>query len=457
MSYTFNNISPIDGRYASKTNDLKPYFSELAFTKYRLYIEINYLIELIDIKENYLNITDKDPIILFLNKIYLNFTDSDMLLIKDIESTINHDVKSIEYFIRQKLEDLDHPCKKTLINYVHFGLTSQDINSPAITLMVKESGLNVIHSHLNIILIDFKKLYNQWKKIPMLARTHGQPASPTYLGKEILVFYERLLNQIKKMNNIDYTTKFGGAVGNLNAHYAAFPKTNWIAFSNKFIKRLGLKRNQYTTQIDHYDNLSEVFDNLRRINVILIDFCKDVWLYISMNYFKLNINTDEVGSSAMPHKVNPINFENAEGNLLYANSCLNFLSNELPISRLQRDLCDSTLLRNIGSAYGNTLVGLKSIIEGITKLDVNKEVINNDLNNNYSVISEAIQVKLKSLGIDNSYEKIKDITRIHSDSSISIKDKLDSFIDSLEDITPDQKKSIKKMTPFTYTGKYTMI
>lgn len=456
MSMSFKNISPVDGRYASKTSELKPFFSELAYTKYRLYIEIRYLIELISLK-TVLPVEDSESIIQFLDKLYLNFSDDDMNKIKTIEKYINHDVKSIEYFIRNKLKEHNHPNINKFINFVHFGLTSQDINSPAISLMLKQSSHTILEKYMNTLLLSIKSLYTSWKTIPMLSRTHGQPASPTYLGKEMLVFYERLLNQIKRFSSITYSTKFGGAVGNFNAHYVSFPDIDWIQFGNAFIKKLGLKRNQYTTQIDHYDNYSELFDNLKRINVILIDFCRDVWLYISMNYFKLKIKSNEVGSSAMPHKVNPINFENAEGNLLYANSCLTFLSNELPLSRLQRDLCDSTLLRNVGTAFGHTLIGYKSLIEGIEKLDVNIDVIHADLNKNCIVISEAIQVKLKSLGIEDSYEKIKELTRIEHKDSSSIKDSIYTFIESINSLSDKDKHDIYSITPFNYTGKYTMI
>lgn len=456
MSMSFKNISPVDGRYASKTSELKPFFSELAYTKYRLYIEIRYLIELISLK-TVLSVEDSESIIQFLDKLYLNFSDDDMNKIKTIEKYINHDVKSIEYFIRNKLKEHNHPNINKFINFVHFGLTSQDINSPAISLMLKQSSHTILEKYMNTLLLSIKSLYTSWQTIPMLSRTHGQPASPTYLGKEMLVFYERLLNQIKRFSSITYSTKFGGAVGNFNAHYVSFPDIDWIQFGNTLIKKLGLKRNQYTTQIDHYDNYSELFDNLKRINVILIDFCRDVWLYISMNYFKLKIKSNEVGSSAMPHKVNPINFENAEGNLLYANSCLTFLSNELPLSRLQRDLCDSTLLRNVGTAFGHTLIGYKSLIEGIEKLDVNIDVIHADLNKNCIVISEAIQVKLKSLGIEDSYEKIKELTRIEHKDSSSIKDSIYTFIESIDSLSDKDKHDIYSITPFNYTGKYTMI
>ena len=437
-------ISPIDGRYKSKTGDLEQFFSEMSFNKYRILVEIEYLISL-----GKLEVYDDldEPMIDFLRNIYKNFDFDECIKLKKIEEEINHDVKAVEYYIRGILEDKDKSMD--MINYIHFGLTSQDINSSANILMIKQSISKILLPKLNEILGKVKKSILDWSKIPMLAKTHGQPASPTFLGKELLVFYERLVIQARKLNGINYTTKFGGANGNFNAHHMALPNVDWIEFANKFVQIFGLERNQYTTQIDHYDNYAEVFDCIRRVNVILIDLCQDIWLYISRNILVQKVNKKEVGSSTMPHKINPINFENAEGNLLLANSLLEFFSRKLPVSRMQRDLTDSTILRNVGTAFSHSMIAFTSLLEGLNKIEINEEVMRKELEDNYCVISEGIQTRMKVLGIEGSYEKMKEITRKNSDS----KKELLKFIEQSE-FTPEEKKYLKTITPFNYTGIY---
>ena len=437
-------ISPIDGRYKSKTGDLEQYFSEMSFNKYRVLIEIEYLISL-----GKLEVYDDldEPMIDFLRNIYKNFDFEECIKLKKIEEEINHDVKAVEYYLRNILEQKDKSLD--MINYIHFGLTSQDINSSSNILMIKQSISKVLLPKLNEILSKIKKSILEWSKIPLLAKTHGQSASPTFLGKELLVFYERLVIQARKLNGINYTTKFGGANGNFNAHHMALPNIDWIEFANKFVKIFGLERNQYTTQIDHYDNYAEVFDCIRRINVILVDMCQDIWLYISRNILVQKVNKKEVGSSTMPHKINPINFENAEGNFLMANTMLEFFSRKLPVSRMQRDLTDSTILRNVGTSFSHTLIGFTSLLQGLNKLEINEEVMRKELEDNYSVISEGIQTRMKVLGIEGSYEKMKEITRKNSDS----KKELMKFIDQ-SGFTPEEKKYLNTITPFNYTGIY---
>lgn len=440
-------ISPIDGRYKLKTDELENYFSEMSFNKYRILIEIEYLISLgkLELYEEL-----DEPMTDFLRNIYANFDFDECVKLKKIEEEINHDVKAIEYYIKNILTNKDSSLE--MINYIHFGLTSQDINSSANILMIMQSISNVLLPKLNEMFSLIKSNSLEWSKIPLLAKTHGQSASPTFLGKELLVFYERLIIQTKKLNGINYTTKFGGANGNFNAHYMALPNIDWIDFANKFVQIFGLKRNQYTTQIDHYDNYAEVFDCLKRINVILIDLCQDIWLYISRNILVQKVNKREVGSSTMPHKVNPINFENAEGNLLLANSMFEFFSRKLPVSRLQRDLTDSTILRNVGTAFGHSVIAYNSILEGLNKLQVNEPQINRELEDNFIVISEGIQTRMKVLGIGGSYEKMKELTRNNKDSS-EIKKELIQFIEQSE-FTGDEKKYLKTITPFNYTGVY---
>ena len=440
---SINAISPIDGRYSNQTSNLQDYFSEKALIKYRLKIEIEYFIKLTEIKIDGLKSWRKSNNQL-LRKIYTDFDEKNALEIKEIEKTTNHDVKAVEYFLKNKFKKLRF---EKFSEFVHFGLTSQDINNSAIPLSIKDyikSYKLLIQSLLKLI----KQKSKEYKNISMLARTHGQPASPTRLGKEFKVFEVRINEQIKQLNNIPLSAKFGGATGNFNAHHLTFPKINWKKFAESFMKDLGLKLSFPTTQIEHYDNLASLFDNLKRINTIIIDFNQDMWLYISMDYFKQKIKKGEIGSSAMPHKVNPIDFENSEGNLGLANSIFNHLSTKLPISRLQRDLTDSTVLRNIGVPIAHTIIGINSTIKGINKLLVNSEKINEDLENNWIVIAEGIQNILRKEGYPNPYELLKDLTR--NNKKIN-QDTFTKFINSL-DISEKLKKDLKKITPYNYTG-----
>ena len=440
---SINAISPIDGRYSNQTSNLQDFFSEKALIKYRLKIEIEYFIKLTEIKIDGLKSWRKSNNKL-LRKIYTDFDEKNALEIKEIEKTTNHDVKAVEYFLKNKFKSLSF---EKFSEFVHFGLTSQDINNTAIPLSIKDyikSYKLLIQSLLKLI----KQKSKEYKNISMLARTHGQPASPTRLGKEFKVFEVRINEQIKQLNNIPLSAKFGGATGNFNAHHLTFPKINWKKFAESFMKDLGLKLSFPTTQIEHYDNLASLFDNLKRINTIIIDFNQDMWLYISMDYFKQKIKKGEIGSSAMPHKVNPIDFENSEGNLGLANSIFNHLSTKLPISRLQRDLTDSTVLRNIGVPIAHTIIGINSTIKGINKLLVNSEKINEDLENNWIVIAEGIQNILRKEGYPNPYELLKDLTR--NNKKIN-QDTFTKFINSL-DISEKLKKDLKKITPYNYTG-----
>ena len=436
------NISPIDGRYNKKTHILKEYFSEFALFKYRLFIEIKYLLELG--KQNVISINNNDE--KTINNVYINFSKDDVITIKKIEETTQHDIKALEYFIRSKLEN--NLENEKIINYVHFCLTSQDINSTSYVLSIKQFNNVILIPKLSKILKCLNKIILNNMSLVMMAKTHGQPATPTTLGKEFCVYHERLTNQLNLLLKYDYKTKFGGATGNFNAHKFIFPQKNWISFSNIFINSIGLKRNNFTTQIDHYDNYAQVFDILRRINTILIDFCQDIWLYISNNYFKLKIVESHVGSSTMPHKINPINFENAEGNFYLANSLFQLFSNKLPISRLQRDLTDSTILRNLGVAYGYMYISLCSLETGIEKLEINKPIIDKDLEENYVIIAEAIQYKLKILNVKDSYEKIKNITRNYN-SVDELKNNLRTYILSL-DIDENEKNNLININPQEY-------
>ena len=440
---SINAISPIDGRYSSQTYNLQDFFSEKALIKYRLKIEIEYFIRLTELKIDGLKSWKKSNNKL-LRKIYTDFDEKNALEIKEIEKITNHDVKAVEYFLKNKFKSLRF---EKFSEFVHFGLTSQDINNSAIPLSIKDyikSYKLLIQSLLKLI----KQKSKEYKNISMLARTHGQPASPTRLGKEFKVFEVRINEQIKQLNNIPFSAKFGGATGNFNAHHLTFPKINWKKFAESFMKDLGLKLSFPTTQIEHYDNLASLFDSLKRINTILIDFNQDMWLYISMDYFKQKIKKGEIGSSAMPHKVNPIDFENSEGNLGLANSIFNHLSAKLPISRLQRDLTDSTVLRNIGVPIAHTIIGINSTIKGINKLLVNSDKINEDLENNWIVIAEGIQNILRKEGYPNPYELLKDLTR--NNKKIN-QNTFTKFIDSL-DISEKLKKDLKKITPYNYTG-----
>ena len=438
------NISPIDGRYASKTKVLKDYFSEFSLIKYRVKVEIEYLIALSNLKE--LDFFLKENQIKELRKIYIDFDIDDAKRIKEIEKETNHDVKSVEIFIREVFEKINLNKYK---EYIHFGLTSQDINNTAFPLMLKDFMLNHLFDSFNNLQNQIKEITKKWSSITIIARTHGQPASPTKLGKEFLVFHERIYNQLEILKGIEMSCKFGGATGNLNAHVITFPKTNWVKFADNFtLNYLGLKRQKTTTQIDHYDTLAQIMHASIRINTILIDLCRDIWTYISMDFFKQKISDKEVGSSAMPHKVNPIDFENAEGNLGISNALLNFLSEKLPISRLQRDLTDSTVIRNLGVPYAHIFIALKSIQKGLNKLLVNENKINDDIENNWAVVGEAIQNILRRERFENPYNVLKDLTRKNKKIN---KEDLHNFIDSLN-INDEVKKELKIITPYNYTG-----
>ena len=438
-------ISPIDGRYFNKTSVLQQYFSESALIKYRIQVEIEYFIALCNSSIIQLGHFPKDKFKEIRN-LYINFENKDANRVKEIESITNHDVKAVEYFIKEKFEKIGLSEFK---EFIHFGLTSQDINNTAVPYSIKEAVNKVYLPKINSLIKLLNKKIEEWGEIPLLARTHGQPASPTKMGKEIKVFVERIQVQIELFNNIPFNAKFGGATGNFNAHHIAFPNIDWISFSNTFIdKSLGLKRQQTTTQIEHYDNLAALANSICRINNILIDFSRDIWTYISMDYFKQSIKKGEVGSSAMPHKVNPIDFENAEGNLGMANSIFDFLAKKLPVSRLQRDLTDSTVLRNIGVPFAHTLISLKSLERGINKLVINEKEITNDLNQNWAVVAEAIQTILRREGYPNPYEALKQLTR---KNTIIDEQCIQDFIENLN-IEQKIKDELKKITPLNYTG-----
>jgi len=437
-------ISPLDGRYFGQTNNLAPYFSEYGLMHYRVRIEVEYFIALTYALPELASFSkDKES---SLRTIFEAFSEADATAIKEIEKTTNHDVKAVEYFLKKKFDDLGLSQYK---EFIHFGLTSQDINNTAIPLSLKEYMEREFLPGLEKLSNLLTGLSVAWKDIPMLARTHGQPASPTRLGKEIYVFVERINRQLDLLKPIPYSAKFGGATGNFNAHHIAYPEINWNHFANLFVTmQLGLSRSQPTTQIEHYDNLSALFDNLKRINTILIDFSRDVWQYVAMNYFKQKIKEGEIGSSAMPHKVNPIDFENAEGNLGLANALFEHLSAKLPISRLQRDLTDSTVLRNIGVPLAHTFLALKSLEKGINKLELNKAAIDHDLEENWAVVAEAIQTVLRKEGYPNPYEALKALTRKNEKIT---KQCIHSFIEGL-DIKKELKDQLKQISPFNYTG-----
>ena len=438
-------ITPIDGRYISKTSSLQAYFSEAALIKFRVHVEIEYFIALCNSSITQLNHFPSNKFSK-LRDLYLNFKEEDAQRIKDIESITNHDVKAVEYFIKDEFDKLGLGEFK---EFIHFGLTSQDINNTAIPYSIKEALEKVYLPKLTEVIDLLKERVVEWNTIPLLARTHGQAASPTRMGKEIQVFVERIEKQLELLKTIPFNTKFGGATGNFNAHYVAFPKIDWKKFANNFTaSAFNLERQQTTTQIEHYDNLAALMNNISRINTILIDFSRDIWTYVSMDYFKQKIKKGEVGSSAMPHKVNPIDFENAEGNLDMANAIFGFLSSKLPISRLQRDLTDSTVLRNIGQPFAHTLIALASLNKGINKLLINEVTIAADLEKNWVVVSEAIQTILRREGYPNPYETLKELTRTNSAinaESIAI------FIDTL-DVNETIKSELKKITPSNYTG-----
>lgn len=438
-------ISPVDGRYRSKTKELALYFSEWALIRYRLQVEVEYFIALCELPLPQLSAFPKKKFSA-LRSVYLSFEPDNALRIKEIESITNHDVKAVEYYLKEHFEKLGLSSFK---EFIHFGLTSQDINNTATPLSLKEGIEQAYLPLLDKLITSLSQSGKTWYDIPMLARTHGQPASPTRLGKEIGVFADRLKKQVAILKALPYPAKFGGATGNFNAHFVAYPEIDWVAFANKLVNdSLGLERSQVTTQIEHYDNLAAIFDCLRRIQVILIDFSRDMWTYISMNYFKQKIKKGEVGSSAMPHKVNPIDFENAEGNLGISNALLNHLSNKLPVSRLQRDLTDSTVLRNIGVPLAHGIISISSLSRGVKKLMLNKEAISEDLNNNWNVIAEALQTILRREQYPNPYETLLELTR--KNKAIS-QESLDTFISDLN-VSEKVKEEMRKITPFTYIG-----
>ncbi len=438
-------ISPVDGRYRKVAEPLANYFSEYALIRYRVRVEVEYFIALCELPLPELKDVDHarfDE----LRAIYENFTLADAERVKEIERTTNHDVKAVEYLLKEKFASLGLQSHS---EFVHFGLTSQDINNTAMPLMLKEALADIYIPALEELMERLSSLADEWHGIPMLAHTHGQPASPTTLGKEIMVFVERLDEQYGQLLDIPVTAKFGGATGNFNAHHAAYPDIDWAEFANRFVgERLGLHRSQYTTQIDHYDNLAAVFDAMKRINTILIDLCRDMWTYISMEYFRQQIKKDEVGSSAMPHKVNPIDFENAEGNLGMANAVFMHLSAKLPVSRLQRDLTDSTVMRNTGVPVAHSLIAITSLMKGLNKLLLNREAIDRDLDANWAVVAEGIQTILRREGYPKPYEALKALTRTNRHIT---EEAIHEFIQSL-DVKPEVKAELMALTPHTYTG-----
>lgn len=439
---SLNAISPIDGRYRGKVDTLAAYFSEGALIRYRVRVEVEYFIALC----GKLNIGVDPKMYEPLRDIYRNFSDTDAEEIKEIEKTTNHDVKAVEYFLKRHFDAMGLEQYK---EFIHFGLTSQDINNTSVPLSIKECHEQVLMPYYQKILAMLEERAEEWKDIPMLAHTHGQPASPTSLGKEIMVFAYRMRRQMDYFAQIPFSAKFGGATGNFNAHLAAYPEYDWRAFGNEFVaEHLGLERLQYTTQIENYDNMAAYFDNCKRINVILIDLCRDIWQYVSMEYFKQKIKAGEVGSSAMPHKVNPIDFENAEGNLGLANAIFEHLSHKLPISRQQRDLTDSTVSRNIGVPIAHTIISLASLEKGLNKLLLNEQAFYNDLENNWAVVAEAIQTILRSIGYPNPYETLKQLTRTNTKVTAET---IAEFVDTLE-VAPEIKERIKKITPHNYLG-----
>ncbi|MBO7226012.1 MAG: adenylosuccinate lyase [Bacteroidales bacterium] len=442
---SLNAISPIDGRYRKQVDTLGSYFSEAALIRYRVRVEIEYFIALCELPLPQLEKFDK-TLYPQLRKIYQDFTNAEAQEVKDIEKITNHDVKAVEYFIKRRFDNLGIQDYK---EFVHFGLTSQDINNTSVPLTLKECHENTYLPMMQTVIALIEEKAYEWKDIPMLAHTHGQPASPTTLGKEMMVFVYRLKRQMEYFNTIPFSAKFGGATGNLNAHIVAYPEIDWVEFANNFVaNHLGLERLQYTTQIENYDNMAAYYDNCKRINVILIDFCRDIWSYVSMEYFKQRIKEGEVGSSAMPHKVNPIDFENAEGNLGLANAIFEHLSHKLPISRLQRDLTDSTVSRNVGVPIAHSLIALKSIEKGIGKLLLNETAIERDLENNWPVVAEAIQTILRSIGYPNPYETLKNLTRTNTKVD---GEAIANFIDTLE-VDDAMKARLKAITPHNYLG-----
>jgi len=440
-------ISPIDGRYRPKVEALSHYFSEYALIRYRILVEIEYFILLAETQLPPLKPLN-DELCEKLRSIYLDFTLDQAIQVKEIESRTNHDVKAIEYFLKQEIARILPESEAGKSEFIHFGLTSQDINNVAVPLSFKNALSEILLPELNVLLEMITERANSWKGIAMLAHTHGQPASPTSVGKELKVFAERLSIQLATFRSLPYPAKFGGATGNFNAHIAAYPDYDWIAFANSFIKSLGLERSQTTTQIEHYDKLAALLDNLRRINTLLADFAKDIWFYIHMEYFIQKINSNEVGSSAMPHKVNPIDFENAEGNLGLSSAVCNHLATTLPVSRLQRDLTDSTLLRNLGLPVAHTLIAVKSLIKGLSKVEVNEPFISADLEDNWAIVAEGIQTILRREGYPEPYEALKELTRTGKKIT---KNSIHEFIEHLK-ISDVIKNELLAITPHNYTG-----
>ncbi len=440
-------ISPVDGRYRTAAEPLEEYFSEYALIRYRVKVEIEYFIELSRLPLPQLEGISSDTYA-DLRKIYEDFTVEDAIEVKDIEKTTNHDVKAVEYFIKRRMDALGLESQK---EFIHFGLTSQDINNTATPLTLKDASHYVYFPKLEELVSELESLSKQWEQIPLLARTHGQPASPTKLGKEIMVFTDRLQKQISQLRAIPAPAKFGGATGNFNAHVAAYPEIDWVGFANNFVNNvLGLDRSQVTTQIEHYDNIAAIFDAFKRINTILIDFSRDIWTYVSMEYFKQKIKPGEVGSSAMPHKVNPIDFENAEGNLGIANAIFTHLSSKLPVSRLQRDLTDSTVLRNMGVPIAHTMIAIKSLLRGLGKLIINTDAIANDLESNWAVVAEGIQTILRRENYPAPYEALKSLTRTNKPIT---KQDIKEYITGL-DVSDSVKEELNNLSPQTYTGIY---
>ena len=441
-------ISPIDGRYRGKTESLAGYFSEYALIRYRVRVEIEYFITLCELPLPQLKNFDKN---LFerLRDIYRNFTEENAQRVKDIEKVTNHDVKAVEYFIKEEFDKIDAKGLEPYKEFIHFGLTSQDINNTSVPLTIKEALENVFYPCIDEVIAQLREYAEQWKDVSMLAKTHGQPASPTRLGKEIMVYVYRLEQQLASLKAVPVTAKFGGATGNYNAHHVAYPDYDWREFGNRFVsEKLGLQREQYTTQISNYDYMGAIFDAMRRINTIIIDLDRDFWMYISMDYFKQKIKAGEVGSSAMPHKVNPIDYENSEGNLGIANAILQFLAAKLPVSRLQRDLTDSTVLRNVGVPMGHMIIALQSTLKGLRKLILNEEKVAADLDNTWAVVAEAIQTILRREAYPHPYEALKALTRTNAKMT---EETIHDFVKTL-DVNDEVKKELMAITPSNYTG-----
>ncbi|MBR3488718.1 MAG: adenylosuccinate lyase [Bacteroidales bacterium] len=448
---SLNAISPIDGRYRGKVEPLADYFSECALIRYRVRVEVEYFIALGQLEALPLRalFAERCQLAEQLREVYRQFTEQDALEVKEIEKTTNHDVKAVEYFLKRRFDAMGLEAYK---EFIHFGLTSQDVNNTAVPLMMKECHERVLLPQYTAVLEELERRAQEWKDVPMLAHTHGQPASPTSLGKELMVFVYRMRRQMDYFAQIPFGAKFGGATGNFNAHRVAYPTVDWRMFADSFVaNELGLERQQYTTQIENYDNMAAYFDNCKRVNVVLMDLCRDVWSYVSMEYFKQRIKAGEVGSSAMPHKVNPIDFENAEGNLGLANALFEHLSHKLPISRLQRDLTDSTVSRNVGVPIAHTLIALASLQKGLGKLLLNEQALYADLENNWAVVAEAIQTILRSVGYPNPYEALKQLTRTNQKVTAQT---IADFVETL-DVEPAVKERIREITPHNYLG-YTL-